>query len=102
MSLDHFLSVRHLRLIGRVLFWDGVVFVGSLLFLLVGRFSNTDWLYYPIAFLFVVPLGLGWIVSAFHLWTSPGDEREKGQWWARLLFSGPIGAGWYLTSLKDD
>lgn len=102
MSPNHLVSSRRLRLIGIALLFDGAVFVVLLLALIVGRFGNTEWLYYPIVFVCIVPLGLGWIISAFHLFTSPADESYKSQWWTRLLFSGPMAAGWYLASLKDD
>jgi hypothetical protein len=95
-------STRRLRLIGIALISDAVVFVVSLLLLILGRFGDSEWIYYSIVFFCVVPLGLGWIVSAFHLFTSPADESYKREWWGRLLFSGPIGPGWYLASLKDD
>ena len=86
---------------GIVLLCDAALFVLLLLVLIVGRFSNTEWLYCPIMFICIVPLNLGWIISAFHLFTSPADESYKRQWWARLLFSGPFAAGWYLSSLND-
>jgi hypothetical protein len=102
MNLNHRMRTRRLRLIGIALLCDALVFVVSLLLLIIGRFGNIDWIYYPIVLLCIVPLGLGWILSAFHLFTSPADESYKSQWWGRLLFSGPIGPGWYLASLKDD
>ena len=102
MSLNHLVSTRRLRLIGIALICDAAVLLVSLFVLIVGRFGNTDWIYGPIVFLCIVPLGLGWIVSALHLFTSPADESHKSQWLGRLLFSGPIGPGWDLASLKDD
>jgi uncharacterized membrane protein YhaH (DUF805 family) len=96
------LSSKRLRYVGFALIGDAVVLLVALIVLIVGRFGDTEWMYYPIVAFCIVPLGLGWIVSAIHLYHSRTDDANKSQWWSRLLFSGPIGPGWYLASLKDN
>jgi hypothetical protein len=101
MRFGHLLSARRLRFLGRVIIYANTLFFGLLLVAVFGRFKNAGWIFYLMVVI-AISVGLGWIVAAFHLWTSAGDEKYKSLWWGRLLFSGPMASGWYLSSLKDD
>jgi len=68
---------------------------------MIGVMCDREWMYYPMVAFFIVPLGVGWLVSAVHLATGQFDAGFKDRWWRRLLFGGPFGPGWYLSSLKE-
>src|SRR3954464_14547741 len=102
MTLKNLISVRRLRVAGVVLLWDALLFVLVFFLLMIGALGDREWMYYPIVLFFIVPLGLGWLVSAVHLATGQFDDSYKNTWWLRLLFGGPFAPGWYLSNLKDD
>ena len=101
MNLNSRISVRRLKVIGLALLCDAAVFIGTLLLMMTGMLGDEPWLYYPIVFVCIVPLGIGWILSAVHLATTAGADANKAQWWWRLLFAGPFAPGWYLSQLGE-
>ena len=102
MTLNNPMTVRQLRVAGVALLWDATLFVTILFLLMIGGLGDREWMYYPIVLFFIVPLGVGWLVSAVHLATGRFDDSYKNTWWLRLLLGGPFAPGWYLSSLKDD
>jgi len=77
MNLNSRISVRRLKVIGLALLCDAAVFIGTLLLMMTGMLGDEPWLYYPIVFVCIVPLGIGWILSAVHLATTAGLTPTK-------------------------
>ena len=100
MDLDSRASVRRLKLAGIALLCDAALFIGSLFLMMAGLVGGREWFYYPLVFGCIIPLGFGWMLSAFHLATTAQTGVNKEQWWWRLLFGGPFAAGWYLSQLE--